>query len=371
MKFLNGLLRFLATIIMIVFVLALPLGVLAHDVGQLLFQPETIKAVVKERLLDPVFVGDLARAAARNLLAGEADQPDTTDQGGEGAAMLAALDQLGEEDWAAIAALIVPEEVIGPAVDDIVDAYAIWLDSDEPLPQLNLDLQPIKANLIDHASQVAAIVMNSLPDCTLEDLANQALDSLLGEGALPLCRPPEPLYTTMLGEADQALSGILAGAPDRLDLTKVQGFEPPPELVRLKDTLQRTRLLLLWSWAVVAALGLVAVAMAARAWLQALKWAGWPTFLAGLGTLVMGLLFTGAKNSLLGGRLGRVLADTTPGGAAAFVGTAASTALDLVGSTLSWQGGAITALGLVLIVGAYAVARSQRDPLIGTTMPRD
>lgn len=372
MTAINTMLRFLAVVILIFFVLAFPLSLLARDAGQLLFRPETIKMVVKVRLLDPHFVGDLAHQASQGLLSGGSAAQGAQAEGSEveGALVAAALDQLSEEDWAEIAALIAPEEVIGPAVDDLVDAYAAWLDSDDPLPQLNLDLQPIKANLAQNAPVVTSIVLDALPECSLEEIAAQALDSLTGEGGLALCRPPEPLYTTMLGNSEQALTGVLSAAPDRLDLTRVQGFEPPPELTTLKENLNRTRLVLNWTWLALAGLGAAAVAMAARSLSQALKWSGWPVFLSGLGALMLGLGFTVVRNSILGGRLGEVLREASSG-ASMLMGVAAGTALDIMGDMLRLQGIVVVLLGLALILTPYFIARYPREPLIGTRMPEE
>jgi hypothetical protein len=373
MTFINSMLRFLAVLILILFVLVFPLTLLARNTGQLLFRPETIKVVIKDRLLDPRFVGNLARQASQSLFSGGASAQNAQAEGAsaENQLVLAALEQLSEDDWAAIASLIAPEEVISPAVDGMVDAYADWLDSDEALPQLNLDLQAIKANMVQNAPLVMGIVMSALPECTLEDLAAQALESLTGgEEGLALCRPPEPLYSAMLSNADSAVGGILAAAPDRIDLTRVQGFEPPPELVALKENLNRTRLVLNWTWLAVAALGALAVAMAARTLPQALKWSGWPLLLAGLGTLMLGLGFTVVKNSILSGVLGDLLREAASG-ASLLMGAAAGTALDIMGDTLRLQGLVIAIVGLVLVLAPRWIERNRRGPLIGTRMSRE
>lgn len=370
MKFINGILRFLAFLLLSAVVIALPLSLLARDVGQLLFDGDTIKALVGDNLLSPEFVGQLAQRATQGVLNRAENSEEGVSASDEGGAEAEGLDiallgeglsYLEEEDWVQIAALVAPADAVSETVTELVDAYIAWLDSDGDFPQIKLDLSEWKSNTQLHAREVVEIVLAALPECTADEILNQALEGLqagegLAEVAIPICRPGEPAYSTLLRNADSMVSGLTQRAPDQLDTQVLPSETAPEELVRLKENLVRARLYLRWSW--VAALGVMAIGvlLAARTWLTALVWAGWTLLLAGGITMILG---SGVQLLASGGleRLVVAMFADAPVTLSAIGTTVAAGVFPLVARPLLIQGGVLLALGF----GSLIWARIRRD----------
>lgn len=361
-----ALLRVFAIILLIFFVVSLPVSLLLRDVGALVFDPDTTKALVREHLMNSELIASMARQATEQMLLGQfEDQDPETQSSLQGNVVQTVLIQMSEEDWRQITELAVPESLVEQSVDSVVDAYTEWLDSDAEFPSLLLDLQPWKENTSANAPQIVTVVLDSLPECTLEMAAQMAIEGLQSqgiEGAIPACRPPEPLYGALIANASTLLAAPLAVAPDEFDLSQVTaGQQAPDELIKLKTGITQVRSLSRWTWIAVSAIGLVAVVMAARNFRQVLSWAGWPLAISGslVVILALGMLFFSFQfldeamaNLFLG-----------EGGAqSAFGAAVAAGALDLVSRPLLLQGVLITAAGAAALIYARTLARRDASP---------
>lgn len=358
---LQSFLRFLALILLAVFVLLFPLSLALRDVGALAFDPETTKALVREHLLDSRLIASLAEQATQELLL-----PEGGSAGGAAPLVGSALSSLSDEDWQKITDLTAPTALVDQTVDEVVTAYTAWLDGEGTLPQVTLDLTTWKANTEANAGQVMAVVLDAQPECTAEQVAGMALDALQSAdgimSSLRACRPPEPFYGALVANADLLLSASLQAAPDSLDLSQLgQGAQAPQELVQLKNNLVQVRQVLAWAWLGVAALAVLAVALAARDVVAILRWAGWPLLLTGAITLIFGLGLQFFSLHFLDSLLAGPLMDEA--GAVGMLGQAiASGALDLVSRPLLLQGLLLSALGTVAIYSASVLARRQASP---------
>lgn len=356
----NAILRFFAVLILIAVVITLPFSLLLRDLGALIFDPETTKSLVKETLLDEDFMAGLASRAVQGMLASEAESDDPAS-----IVLQKGLEQMQEQDWAALTQLVAPPELIAETSNTLIDAYAEWLNGGALLPELQLDLSAWKRNLRANAPKVVAVVLDSLPDCSLEQLS-----ALLGEGVgeeglvglIPACKPPEPLYSTLLNNADRLVSGFTSRTPDQLDLTDVE-VQETEQLLALKENLNRSRLILTWAWLPIISVGALAVFMAARSLPAALNWAGWPLLLAGGITLAFGRGLALFSSSWLD-RLLDALFEDAPSLVGALLGTAAGSVLELVSRPLSLQGGLLSLLGLSSLVYARVLAnRAAAEPI--------
>ncbi len=371
---LTGLLRFVAAILLFAVVITLPLSLLARDVGQLVFDADTIKSLVSENLLAPEFVARVAENVTVSALSSSADDSETgasepgDEEGLDVSLMTEALGHLSDDEWVEISTLIAPQDLVRETADGLVDGYIAWLDSDAGFPEIQFELAPWKANLQANATSVVAILLDALPACTAEEIAAQALAGLqegesLGEVLTPVCRPPEPLYRTMLGGADRMISGMNARMPDRVDTAMLGEDSTPEELVLLKENLQRTRLILNWGWLLVLAVGALAVWMAARSLPGALRRAGWPLLFAGAITLLIGGLIQFAASGGLESLFTRIFADGPV--AIAALGTAVIAGVfPLVAQPMLIQGAVLAAVGLGAVIAAPRLAAIQKDEFL-------
>jgi hypothetical protein len=370
---LTGFLRFISAILLFLVVVSLPLTLLARDMGQLIFDADTIKELVSENLLAPEFVARVAENVTVSAISTAMEEEPVPDEiadseqeeGLDMSLMTEAFSYLEEEDWIEITTLIAPPDLVGETVNGLVDGYVAWLDNEDDFPALRFELAPWKANLRTHSSSVVAILLDALPACTAEEIAAQMLAGLeegesLGQVLTPVCRPTEPLYSTMLGGADRMVGGLTARMPDSVDTSVLGEESAPEELVLLKQNLQRARLILSWSWLLVAGVGALAVWMASRSLPEALRRASWPLLFAGGITLLIGGLIQLAASGGLQALFTRMFADGP--GAIAALGTAVIAGVfPLVAQPLLIQGAFLAALGLGALIAAPRLAAAEND----------
>jgi hypothetical protein len=370
----NSILRALALALMSLFVVTFPISLLLHDMGELAFDPETTKSLVRDYLLRSEFVASLARRATEQMVSGEPllGEPESAEASVDTTLLQRTIGGLTEADWREITDLTVPNRLVEQSLTEVIDAYTLWLNGQDDFPPLQVNLLPWKENLREKSGDVIAIVLDSLPECTLEQAIAMSLEGLQSSeslaGIIPICRPPEPVYSALLANGEFLLAGTLTLTPDTIDLDwNDQNLQPPRELVELREALLRARFVLNWGWLAVVALGIAAVAISARTLEAVLVWSGWPLLLAGAGTLFLGLAFRffnlafvdDAIGSLLGGSLG----------IAGSAGTAiVGAALDFVSRPLLLQGFFITITGLASIFTARYLA--QNNPATGIPINR-
>lgn len=361
--------RIFAFPILAIFILALPLSLVLRDVGSLLFDAETTRTLVRENLLNSELVASLARQGAEQMIIGasqEGQEGDAASTGEEGvltASAQQALAQLTEEDWRQITELVAPEDLIEQTVDEFVTAFSSWLNNDEPFPNLRVDLASWKANTLENAGEVVTIMLNALPACNEDTVASMALQGAQDPESLtasiPLCLPPEPVYSQLVAQAGSMMGSMLERTPDTIDLQQIsQGQDAPPELVQLKANLIQLRAVMSWAWVGVLAIGILFAALAARGFRSFLRWAGWPVLLGGAVTLLLGLSLLVFSFRFLE----QLFASNESGAMSVLASAVAGGALNLVSQPLLLQGLVLTTIGLAAVLYARVLARREASP---------
>lgn len=351
---LKSFLRLVALPILVFFVIAFPLSLVLRDVGSLLFNPETTKVLVRQNLRGSELISSLALQATQQILSVE---------GGDQNPARLALSRLNDEHWRQITELIAPETLVEQTADQIVDAFSLWLNTEEAFPHVQLDLSAVKANAVANAGEVTRVLMSGLPACDAESLAAMSAGQDAGQlsSAIPLCLPPEPFYSQMVAGADTVMIQILDGTPDRIDLGQLNQGQAPAELAQLKQNLVSMRTFLDWSWLAVAALGIAAVAMGASGVPSILKWAGWPVVIAGFIVLLFGLGLQMFSLNFLDEFLAAVL-EQGPGAMGSLATAIASGALNLITRPLLIQGAVMTVLGAAMLAYSRVLAKREASP---------
>jgi hypothetical protein len=378
---LKALLRVVAFILLACFVIAFPISLVAHDVGALIFDPDTTKTLVRDKLLNSQLIAQLAQEATRQILMSGADGGAGADQS-QGAqeksidmtAVSDALSRLTDADWQKITDLTAPTKLVDETVNQVIDAYTAWLNSSQPFPPLKLDLKVWKENTQNNASGVMTVLLEALPACDAGQVETYSAGNLQTAegiaGSLQVCRPPEPYYGTLVANANLLIEESLKRAPDTIDVDLMtQNTAAPNELVQLKTSLTRVRLAVTWAWAVIGGLGALAVAAAASGFKSMLRWASWPLILSGGLVLAYGLGLQFFSLHFLDEILASALTDKS--GALGIMGSAiAAGALDLVTKPLLLQGVITTGLGIGAILYARILARRAASPGIAINKRR-
>ncbi|KAA3643449.1 MAG: hypothetical protein DWQ07_23330 [Chloroflexi bacterium] len=286
MIWISRIFRGLAMLLALFFVFAFPLTLVGRDIGQLVFDPEAVSEVVSENLAEnPRFSLSILNQFTRFITSGEDADTDPVAQ-----LVRLGLRSLTQDDIGELLNLTLPPELIADAFVQIVSGFYEWLDNDEPSPTIQLNVAPLKANFDINQRAVLETILNALPDCSAEQMLNYALSGDFGNlENLPVCKPPEPIYSEFLNLADILIPAWLATLPDTLDLgQQLQSPEQAGQLDQLKTNLLRTRSLLRWAWLPVLIVYIISIPMWARSWPSLFAW-GWPLVLSGGISLLIAL----------------------------------------------------------------------------------
>ncbi len=335
MKIVSGFFQVIAFLLMIVVVVGLPLALLGNQVTQPLLNAERLEALISPEVL--------ARLTITRL-----EQRQLSDSGNAAQTfVLQALQQMSQEDWVAFYELTAPPEVMAGFSQQVVDGLQGWLDGDEA--DIVLDLQPIKANITAQSQPVMSLLLGTLPGCTGDQLVQMTAFATGFSQEIPLCTPPEPFYSVMLEIGASMLPAGLAALPDDLQISAAQLQSSSPRMTRLVQILRAGRLVSRLGWLGLTLIYLVAIPLGARSLAGGFKWAGWPSLLAGLQSLLLGLLLQGSHS-----RIADSLLDVSAVGAIDFIAQPLATLLD--GVLLQAARPMLLAAAVMLVWGVLALA---------------
>ncbi|MDF1498863.1 MAG: hypothetical protein P1P76_00090 [Anaerolineales bacterium] len=279
-----------ALILAVAMICMLPFAIAARDLGAVLFSQERVQAILHSRLIE---TGSLNRILVDTLFGGRSFR------GGDEWYKRAA-ENLSEPERQELLLLIVPPGWIEDQVANLTESVFVWLEDDKPAPDLFLDMQPIKAQLLgDGLDQAVEIFVDSWPSCTPEE-AERIQSAFEGGREFPaiLCEPPGPHRGLIVEFATRELSQGAAGIPDRVSLLERDSLDLR-DLQALKQSLLSTQAFLAWSWLVpLAALGPI-MALKIRRLNDLGRWWGLPILLSGGMTFLLNLILRGSRASMI------------------------------------------------------------------------
>jgi hypothetical protein len=162
--------KFIAFLLVLLFVITLPIALLSFNLGRVLFDAPLVKRVVTKEVtqsdLVPVTLRWFAqRRAQERVMTGEAQtairEPDA----------LKALEFPTLDNWRKIKAEVMPNEFLTNWVAVTVDGLYGWLDTKDPLPNIVVDLRDWKKYArSEHGWKAIQMVYDSLPPCKQPDI---------------------------------------------------------------------------------------------------------------------------------------------------------------------------------------------------------
>ena len=290
--------RLLAGVLTMLFVLTLPLSVVAFDLGRVVFSPARMGV-----LLDQSF--DQAggfRRLAMEAITGGVDSEAGSAEGGP-LSLKGALSFLTPQERDYLAERLLPPDWVREQLQAGLDDIYAWVDNDLARPNIDVDLRLVKETLRQGGAQeLIEVVVDSWPPCTVEQVDEMAAQIFgLAEG-FPFCEPPEPFRTGMVGIAGEAIKLSLYGLPDQLSVSGDRPDEKAdPEILKFKEDLRLARALARWSWLLPSTLLGLIMALAIRSWRGMAGWWGLPLILGGLLTLVAAVGVRLAARAVVGG----------------------------------------------------------------------
>jgi hypothetical protein len=264
--------RLLAGLAAALFVVLLPVTLLARNLALVVFDPRTLSQVVSGRLVES---GMLRQVVVDNLFAGDASL--------EGLSLKAATQYLTPDERDAMIGRLLPDAWVQDQILRVTTAFFGWFDSPSTRLLLTVDTEPLRAQLRGEAAAgVIETIVESWPSCTLEDVTRMlGFGAVPGQEGFPFCEPPEPLRGLLVG----ALTGSLRWMADALpaDLPVLdQDYSSTDDLLLVKEQVRMVRFVA--RWGILASLSLLGMimAMAVRSWRGLTRWWGVPLLLGGL-----------------------------------------------------------------------------------------
>ncbi len=277
-------LAFLAVGIM---VLTLPIALAGRDLAQIIFQPDALTQVLKNQVLDSGLIGDRLR------------ETFVSDQwmdalGAEGSELRPVFKHLSPSEREEILALALPEGWLQAQVERMIRGFYAWVDSDQTLPRVGLDMTPVKAHLLRGGiDAMVEILMDSWPSCTDEQAA-QLGQEILRAGTLPesFCEPSEPLRSQL---------ALVAASSLKEQVDQIPNFAPflestnTSEAVQMKEQLRFLRAIMLWGWFLPLSLLGFVMALAIRSREDLQRWWSLPLLLSGAATFIWALIGSASR----------------------------------------------------------------------------
>lgn len=293
--------RAVAFLLAILFIIFLPIALLAFDARQVVFNPTRVKqAVAEEAVNHDLIPAGLAwfseRRARERVEQAEAlggdEEPDI-------GLLMSFLD---DRDWKAIKDEVLTPEILTGWVSETVDQTYAWIDSADAVPQITWTAQDFKKRVnSEHGRKAILIAYARLPPCTQGEV-NDFLDRLDTAGDRPvlynLCQFPDPWKEDQLQDYADAVNEVAGKIPDKFPLTrelqaaKAVDPEPDPEAAEaVKQPLRLLRLAGQWAWAAPVLLLVLITALAVRSFKSLTRWWGVPLLAGGLIALLPSLAY--------------------------------------------------------------------------------
>jgi hypothetical protein len=301
--------KFIAFLLVLLFVFSLPLALLMFNVGRVLFDAPLVKRVVTREVTESDLIATTLRwfaqrRAQERVMTGEAQtaitEPDT----------LKALQFPTLDHWRQIKGIVLPNRFLENWVSVTLDGLYAWIDTKDPLPNVILDLKPWKAyNRSQYGYQAIQIVYNSLPPCTqadIDDFLKRLAAAAPGQEVLynlyTPCMFPDPWRPDQNQDYLNERDRIIDTAPDF--------FALPQELARvekesgvgaenIKQQIRLLRTLAQWSIAVPSLLLILLVLLVWRSRFDLARWFGVPMLAGGILTLLPTLVYQLIVNAAL------------------------------------------------------------------------
>jgi hypothetical protein len=164
----NAILKFLAFILAGILIFALPLSLLANNLGDVIFNPDQVSQIANSVLLD----SDIIPATLEIITNRQADDisdkiEDTERPGGRELNLFNLIYSMEEENWKNFRAALLADEVLGEWIQATITGFYGWLDSDDRLPFISLKMKPLIDRMRGPEGEAAVVAFyDSLPDCT-------------------------------------------------------------------------------------------------------------------------------------------------------------------------------------------------------------
>ena len=364
-KFFTGLARFIAFVVVLILIIAIPLALLAYDVGRVVFDPPLVKKVLTEIVTE----SDLIPAALSWYSQSEAQDRYAS---GEAEAWVGEPDVvqlflfMTVENWRTIRWEVLTNEILASFVSTSVDGTYTWIDSEDAVPDITWDLIPFKQRVdSQHGVTSIAVAYSALPDCNqdqINDFKSRLAAAPLGTKVLyNLCEFPDPWYEDQFSDYLESLGDLVANVPDAFALTDtLAGLEDTAGIgpAVIKTQLRLIRMLMNLAPLIPIVLLILILIFAVRGLRSLGLWWGIPLTVGAIWALAMAFVYRPLITQLLAnGPLSE-----TPELIQSEAIQAILILADEIFKPLLWQGLVVLVVSLILLlVGGFTKSRRKQE----------
>ncbi len=189
---LNAIFKFFAFILAGILILALPISLLANNLGNVIFNEEEFKGISNQMIVNSEVV-PAALEFVTNQQAGEISSKlgETERPEGRGLNLYNLIFAMKDDDWIKFKEALLSDDVITDWVEGTVHSLFAWLDSEDAVPLIVWNMEPLIQKMAGPPGDEAVEAFyNSLQDCS--DLQMDEMRTQAGE-PLPRAKMVEEL----------------------------------------------------------------------------------------------------------------------------------------------------------------------------------
>jgi hypothetical protein len=329
--------RILAFVLAVFFIPTAAAALVLFNVEQRAFNPATYKrALINENFYQkfPVLVSDLV---TKNL----------------GSAAPVFMQHLTAAQWRKMVTDLISEKQLQDMTEETVNQILAYINGETVLPQISL--LSLKQSLAGPAGlNFVLTIIRSQPDCTFLELAR--ILTTFGSGEL--CNPPKVLLDLVQPVIQSELLASAAAIPDELPLLADPNS---PSLLSTLRLIRLARLVMRLAPLLPIGLLLVITILVVRTLKNWLIWWGWSLVLAGLPAIGVGFFGAPFIRSLGENLLFKNLAAALPPEILNSIRSIVDASLREVLKAAGWEAGALSGIGLVMVLGGVILAKRERS----------
>ncbi len=252
---------------------------------------------------------------------------------------------MSQQAWEAFFRTILPPETLKVMGDEVLNSTFAYLNLQADSVQLSL--VPLKTSMVsDLGVQAAFTLLDTQPDCTLEQIAQMTF-GLLTKNEIQFCKPPTELASLLTPVIQGQMQIATLAVPDQITLLSAP-LENDPRL-KLRTARMAMRLSPIFPLGFLLLMTIITV-RSLKGWLS---WWGIPFSITGVLASLMS--FGGAP--IFGAILQRILVNRMPAFLPSillsYAGELASAMLQALFLPILWQGLGIAFIGFGMAVAGY------------------
>lgn len=316
---LSAILKFIAFILAGALIIALPLALLANNVGDVLFNQEQVNEITTGVVLDseliPAALEIVTNRQAEDISTKieKTESPDARELN-----LYNLIYSMEEQNWKNLRAALLADEVIGSWIQTTVDGFYNWLDTDDQLPFISWKMRPLIDRMNGPEGEAAVVAFyDSLPDCT--DLQMEEMKTNPGE-PLPrskmvkeLCKLSTFPHTEQIEVYIDVMRMVVAATPHEFNATQalLKQREQIGSIYTLKWTIRTMR----WNLDTVLLIPLILLFLILVFGVRSMEglgqWFGIPLIGGGLISLITALLYRPLWRGWLAERIPEAIPQTS------------------------------------------------------------